>query len=101
MTLTSATSSRVAFRFESVGAAPLLQAMSGRAPGAPSDGDVGYSPTSADTDIDANRSAFAAEAGFDLAALTLGKQTHGTQVQIVTRAERGRGQAPRFDGFPA
>lgn len=92
---------RVAFRFASLVQYPIVQAMSGRAPGEPDDGDLGYTPHNDHARIDHNRDAFLREVGVPADALTLGRQVHGVSVAVVTRDDRGRGRPPRFDGFPA
>lgn len=93
--------SRVAFAFERFSQFPLLVAMSGRTLGAPDDGDLGYTPTNDHARIDLNRDAFLRELRIAPDALTLGRQVHGVNVEVVTDADRGRGRPPRFDGFPA
>jgi hypothetical protein len=93
-------SSLVAFQFERFRNFPLVQAMSGRV-GAADDGDLGYTPNNDHDRIDANRDAFLSAVRVSPDALTLGKQVHGTHVEVVTSDDRGRGRPPRFDGFPA
>lgn len=91
--------SAVAFRFSSFDDFPLLHAMSGRTDDGDG-GDVGYSPANDHSRIDANRDRFLQDAGIDAGSLTLGRQVHGSQVQVVRSEDRGRGRPPRFDGFP-
>lgn len=96
-----ATLTRIAFRFESFQRLPLRQAMSGRVADACVDGDVGHGPNTDSTIIERNRAAFIDAAGFSMADLVISRQTHGSRVQVVTGADRGRGLFPAFDGFPA
>jgi YfiH family protein len=74
--------------------------MSGRDPDAPHEGSVGHARGSDEAAIESNRRAFLDAAGVDPGDLVLGRQTHGTTVQVVVDADRGRGLYPRFDGFP-
>ena len=71
--------------------------MSQRRIGAPSEGDVAFAPNTVFDDISANRYDFLRSAGFDPAALTLGRQVHGDAVEIVGASDGGRGQPPDFD----
>jgi polyphenol oxidase len=92
--------SSIAFRFDDFRRWPVRQAMSGRVTDCAAGGDVGYARDNDHSAIDASRLAFLTAADFDPAALTLGQQTHGAGVQIVTAIERGRGQPPDFAGLP-
>jgi YfiH family protein len=92
---------RVAFQFGSMLELPIRHAMSGRLNGAPVDGDVGHGPNTIPEVIEANRLAFVTDAGFSIDDLVIGRQTHSTNVAVVTAADRGRGLFPKFDGFPA
>lgn len=92
--------SAVAFRFSSFSQLPLRHAMSGRLPDAPHEGSIGHARDTVDDDVEANRHTFMDAATIDLEALTLGRQTHGSTVQVVTAEHRGRGMYPVFDGFP-
>jgi purine-nucleoside/S-methyl-5'-thioadenosine phosphorylase / adenosine deaminase len=93
--------SPIAFQFDSFRCWPVRQAMSGRVVDGAAGGDVGYARDNDHSAIDVSRQAFLAAAEFDPAALTLGQQTHGAGVHVVTDTERGRGQPPDFAGLPA
>jgi polyphenol oxidase len=95
------TASPVAFRFAAFNRFPIRHAMSGRLAGVEADGDVGHGPNTVDVVIERNRAAFIEAAGFSMADLVISRQTHGTRVQVVDAADRGRGLFPAFDGFPA
>lgn len=88
------------FQFESFKRFPLRHAMSWRRPELPSEGDIAYARDTNYDHIRENRARFLREAGFDDAALTLGRQVHGAGVSVVTAADRGRGQPPDFDAIP-
>lgn len=93
--------SRIAFQFAEFKRYPLRHAMSGKVAGAEGEGDVGHGPYTDSAIIERNRATFVEDAGFSMADLVIGRQTHGTRVQVVTAADRGRGLYPAFDGFPA
>lgn len=95
------TESRIAFQFDRFRERPFCHAMSGRLPGAEADGDVGHGPNTVDTIIERNRVAFIEAAGCAMSDLVIGRQTHGTRVQVASAGDRGRGLFPAFDGFPA
>jgi len=95
-----ATSARVAFRFETLLDAPVVHGISGRLASAGHQGDVGHGRDTDSDQIEYNRSAFLADLGIDPTVLTLGRQTHGSNVQVVTAVDRGRGRFPKFDGYP-
>jgi YfiH family protein len=92
---------RIAYRFPSLAGYPVRHAMSGRLPGERSEGDVGHGPNTNEDEIEHNRAAFIEAAGMSMADLVISRQTHGTEVAVVSRADRGRGLYPAFDGFPA
>ncbi|MCO5176346.1 MAG: peptidoglycan editing factor PgeF [Thermomicrobiales bacterium] len=95
-----ATAGHVAYRFSSLSDAPLIHGMSGRVPSAGHQGDVGHGRDTDSEIIERNRNAFLADVGIDPGVLTLGRQTHGNSVEVVTARDRGRGRFPKFDGFP-
>ncbi len=95
------TQAEVAFRFDEFRRLPFRHAMSGRKPDVEADGDVGHGPNTVAETIERNRTAFIMAAGFSIEDLVIGRQTHGTRVQVVTAGDRGRGLYPTFDGFPA
>jgi polyphenol oxidase len=97
----SVSESRTAFQFGAFAQHPMRHAMSGRIAGAEADGDVGHGPNTDSTVIERNRLAFIEAAGYSMSDLVISRQTHGTRVQIVTAADRGRGLYPAFDGYPA
>ena len=88
------------FRFQSFANFPIRHGMSQRRFDSPSEGDIAYARDTIERHISSNRSAFLREAGFDLPALTLGRQIHGNGVRVVTSEDRGRGQPPTFDAIP-
>ncbi|MEI2617338.1 MAG: peptidoglycan editing factor PgeF [Thermomicrobiales bacterium] len=92
---------RVAFRFTSLAEQPIAHGMSGRRRGDGHDGDVGHGRGTTAEIIEANRTDFLNEVSIEPASLTIGRQTHGSRVEIVDRDSRGRGRYPAFDGFPA
>jgi polyphenol oxidase len=89
------------FRFTGVDFQSLRHGMSLRHSGAGHEGDVGHSPSTDAAVIEANRDTFLHALGINPRALTVGRQTHGTTVRVVTDHDRGRGLYPSFDGFPA
>jgi YfiH family protein len=95
------TDAAIAFQFHSFRQWPVRHAMSGRVVDGAAGGDVGYARDNDHSVIDASRLAFLTASEFDPAALTLGQQTHGAGVQVVTATERGRGQPPDFAALPA
>lgn len=74
--------------------------MSERRPEAPSEGDIAYARDTNADHISRNRAEFLRSAGIDPAALTLGRQVHGSRVSVVTSTDRGRGQPPEFGAVP-
>ncbi len=88
------------YQFQSLKDLPLIHAMSLRQLELPSEGDIAYARGTDHSHIQENRERFLRSAGFDPAALTLGRQIHGNQVSIVRRQDRGRGQPPAFDAIP-
>lgn len=93
--------SPIAFRFPAFERFPVRHAMSGRQAGVEAEGDVGHGPNTIDVVIERNRAAFIEAAGCSMADLVISRQTHGTRVQVVDAADRGRGLFPAFDGFTA
>lgn len=92
---------RVAFRFESLTGLPLVHGMSGRRVGDGHEGDVGHGRGTTSKVIETNRTAFLNAMAIEPESLTVGRQTHGTHVEVVDAGSRGRGRYPAFDGFPA
>ncbi len=92
---------QVVFRFDSLAGMPIIHGMSGRRPGDGHDGDVGHGRGTTPEVIEANRTAFLDAVAIAPDALTVGRQTHGTRVEVVDAVSRGRGRFPEFDGFPA
>ncbi len=93
--------SRVAYQFPAFRGLGFRHAFSGRVRGEDADGDVGHGPNTDSVVIERNRKAFLEDAGYDLADLVVSRQTHGINVEIARREDRGRGLYPTFDGFPA
>lgn len=94
-------SGRVAFQFAQFDGFELTHGMSGRRLSAPAEGQVAHARGTVAEVVEQNRTSFLTELGIEPSALTLGRQVHGTRIQIVTTSARGRGQYPAFDGFPA
>ncbi len=74
--------------------------MSYRLPSQPSEGDVGYGRDANWDNITANRQKFLQETGINPSDLVVPRQTHGNNIEVASRRDRGKGQPPEFQGFP-